>query len=360
MLSAFGEPPPNRQQGAMEQQGHGQRPWKGKGVFVHQPHPDIMKPSRPFITVLVSSFLILAALIPAPVSAAPTPDPIRFRILMEEGEISQAREWLDAGLDPNFQGDRIGSGLMVAAWEGNIPLMELFLNRGADVNLQNRLGETALMHAAWKGRDKAVQWLIDHGANVNQGEMQWSPLHYAVFAGHRDLAKTLVKQGADINARSTNGSSVLMMAVYEGHDDMAQWLIEQGADRTVRNEWGDGAVEWAMKFDRLKIARLIVDADTFAQVASRPKESWGTTTRSEPASDELKRLLRLREILEDRKLDTLKIDRRISKERAAMYRASLDPKALPPASQPQEATLEITAKRDAPEEQSARMVVEPK
>ncbi|MRR52084.1 MAG: ankyrin repeat domain-containing protein, partial [Rhodocyclaceae bacterium] len=272
----------------------------------------------------------------------------------------QAREWLASGLDPNFQGDRIGSGLMVAAWEGNIPLMELFLAKGADINLKNHLGETALMHAAWKGRTKAMQWLLDHGAEVNQGDMQWSALHYAVFAGHGDLAKTLVAKGADINARSTNGSSVLMMAVYEGHEDMAQWLVEQGADRTVRNEWGDGAVEWAMRFDRLNIARMIVDADTFTKVASAPKDSWGSAMRSTPASDELIRLLRLREILQDRKLDTMKIDRRIAAERARMYRASLDPKALPPAQQKAAATLEITAQRGAPEEQKARMVVEPR
>jgi hypothetical protein len=315
-----------------------------------------MKPSRLFITAL----LALGAAFSSLAGAAATPDRTHFRIQMEAGNLDQAKEWLAAGLDPNYQGDRIGSGLMVAAWEGNIALMELFLAKGANINLKNSIGETALMHAAWKGQTKAMQWLLDRGAEVNQGDMQWSALHYAVFAGHRELAKTLVARGADVNARSTNGSSVLMMAVYEGHEDVAQWLVEQGADRTVRNDWGDGAVEWAMKFDRLNIARMIVDADTFAKVASAPKESWGEARRSEPASDELKRLLRLREILQDRKLDTAKIDRRIASERARMYRASLDPKALPPAQQKATATLEITAKRGAPEEQKARLVVEPR
>lgn len=319
-----------------------------------------MKPSHPFLSLLIAASIALAASFASPTEAASMPDRTHFRIQMEVGNVEQAKEWLAAGLDPNFQGDRIGSGLMVAAWEGNIPLMELFLAKGADINLKNSLGETALMHAAWKGKAKAVQWLLDHGAEVNQGDMQWSALHYAVFAGHRELAKTLVAKGADINARSTNGSSVLMMAVYEGHEDVAQWLVEQGADRTVRNDWGDGAVEWAMKFDRLNIARMIVDAETFAKVASAPKESWGESRRSTPASDELIRLLRLREILEDRKLDTVKIDRRIAAERARMYRVSLDPKALPPAQQKAAATLEITAQRGAPEEQKARMVVEPR
>ena len=92
---------------------------------------------------------VLVGTLPA---RAALPDPARFRVQMELGALDQAKEWLDEGLSPNFMGDRIGSGLMIAAWEGNVPLMELFLARGADVNLRNALGETALMHAAWKGR----------------------------------------------------------------------------------------------------------------------------------------------------------------------------------------------------------------
>jgi ankyrin repeat protein len=94
------------------------------------------------------------------------------------------------------------------------------------------------------------------------------------FAGHADVADFLIEQGADINALSTNGSSVLMMAVYEGHKELARKLIEKGADRTPKNDWGDGALEWAMRQDRLEIARMVSNPEEFNIAVSQPKESW--------------------------------------------------------------------------------------
>ena len=102
--------------------------------------------------------------------------------------------------------------------------------------------------AAWRGNLDAVKWLLEHGARINAAPRQWSALHYAVFAGHDDVADYLMAQGADINAQSTNGSTVVMMAIYEGREELARKLIEKGADRALKNDWGDGALEWAMRF----------------------------------------------------------------------------------------------------------------
>src|SRR2546421_301051 len=87
------------------------------------------------------------------------PDAATFGVRIEKGDLQQARAWLDAGLNPDFVGDRVGTGLMIAAWEGNIAMMQLFVARGADVNRQNARGERALMHAAWRGNLEAVEWL---------------------------------------------------------------------------------------------------------------------------------------------------------------------------------------------------------
>lgn len=281
------------------------------------------------------------------------PDPVLFRVQMELGAVGHAQEWLAAGLPPDFMGDRIGSGLMIAAWEGNIPLMELFVAHGADVNKTNALGETALMHAAWKGRGKAVQWLLDRGAVPTREAMQWTALHYAVFAGHSEIAERLLDSGADLNARSPNGSSVLMMAVYEGREDMARWLLARGADSRTKNENGDGALEWAMKFNRLKIARMVATQQEFAVAASRPKADWGSVQKSEPVPKDVEELLNIRGILAVRKLAVDKIDRRIAALRAQYARASLKREAPPPA------VLEISAERNAPGRQRARLVIEP-
>lgn len=300
--------------------------------------------------------LLALPFLPLPVGAADVapPDPVFFRNQMEVGNLAAAREWLDAGLDPDYQGDAIGSGLMIAAWTGNLPLLDLFLDRGADPARRNALGEDALMQAAWKGHAQAVRRLLARGARPDRPPLQWTALHYAAFSGHGDVVRILLESGADLNARSPNGSTPLMMAVYEGRDDVARWLVEKGADRGVRNDWGDRALEWAFKFNRLGIARAVAPPQEFAAAASRPKADWAEAKRSEPTSEALLEMLRIREILAERKLNVDKLDRRIAAERVKIARGGVAPEAAPPAA----TVLEIRASRSAPERQSARMIRE--
>lgn len=208
------------------------------------------------------------------------PDAARFGARMELGDIASARTWLDAGLDPEFVADRIGTGLMIGAATGNIALMELFIGRGAKPDRANAADETALMHAAWRGQLEAVKWLLGHGASINRAPMKWTALHYAVFAGHQEVVTYLLAQGANINARSTNGSSVLMMAIFEGHEQLARQLIAAGADTSIKNDNDDGALEWAFKYKRPGLARLVADQKTYAEAAQLPPSYWGEATRS--------------------------------------------------------------------------------
>lgn len=279
------------------------------------------------------------------------PDPVTFANQMELGHIKTAEAWLDAGLPPDFMGSRIGSGLMIGAWEGNIELMRLFISRGADINLRNANGESALALAAWRGQKVAAQWLIERGARINAPDKHWSPLHYAVSGGHESMADYLLEQGADIEARTTNGSSVLMMAVYEGHQPLVRKLIEKGARRDVSNDWGDGALEWAMRNNNLGLARMIASPEEFNIAVSKPRESWGTPQGSLAMSKELSTLLDMRKTLAERNMSTEAIDRRIAAERVRLVRERFDRPG------PQRAaTLEVTASRDAPEQQSVRVI----
>lgn len=284
------------------------------------------------------------------------PTPLAFTNAMELGNVSQASTWLDAGLSPDFMGARVGSGLMIAAWEGNIELMRLFISRGADINLANESGETAIALAAWRGNMEAVKWLLERGARINAPRRQWSALHYATFAGHTEVADYLIAQGADINAQSTNGSSVLMMAIYEGREEMARKLIEKGAERGTKNDWGDGALEWAMRYNQLNIARMVTNPEEFNIAVSQPKEKWGESSRSLTMSRELESLIGMRETLIERKMATEAIDKRIAAERVRIVRTQLDRQR--PA--PRAATLEITASRNQPKEQSAQILYDEK
>ena len=309
----------------------------------------------------------LALLLHAGTPRAQQPDAATFGNRLEMGDVGQLRKWLDEGLDPDFLADRIGTGLSIAAWRGDIPMMELLVARGADVNKANALGERALMHASWRGQAAAVKWLLARGARVDSEPMRWGALHYAAFAGHGEVAKLLLENGADINARSTNGSSVLMMAVYEGHEDLVRQLLARGADNSVRNDRGDDALSWAIKFNRLAIARLVALPEQFAVAASQPKAHWGNPVRSQPApsptaaapppadakAEKIRELLAMRDKLAARGLGDAvsKLDRRIAALRAQRARENRDA--------PQMNVLEISASRASPGEQKARLLFGP-
>lgn len=245
---------------------------------------------------LLNLLVLIACLGVAPARAA-LPDRVAFGVAIELGDVASARRWLEEGLDPDMEADRVGTGLMIGAWEGNIPMMALFLERGADLHKVNRQGEQALQLAAWRGKIEAVRWLLDRGASVSREGKAWSALHYAVFAGHEDIARLLMARGADINARAPNDATVLMMAAREGRESLARALVDAGADTRLTNDRGDTALNWAMRNGNLRIAQLVAPAAEFVEaVRSAPVEAQVPPRRSVVASSEITRLLnRLRE-----------------------------------------------------------------
>jgi hypothetical protein len=243
------------------------------------------------LAVVVGLFLgpLMSSL--ASAAAAAKPDPALFATAVEAGHIETVKQWLEEGLDPDYQGDRVGSGLMIAAWEGNVAMMELFLKHGAHVDTGNRYDEQALQLAAWKGHLDAVEWLLAHGASVDRPG-KWNALHYAAFADQKDIADLLLEHGAQVNARAPNGSTALMMTAREGREELARLLLAAGADPRATNDSGDSALTWAMRHEHFKIAQMLSTATQFAKAVQVAPESFGARVRSVPAPSEIEEIMR--------------------------------------------------------------------
>ena len=291
---------------------------------------------------------------------AAAPDPIAFSWAVESGDIKKVRAWLDEGLDPEFQGSQVGTGLMNAAWHGNIEMMELFVARGANPRRANRNGEQPLQLAAWNGHMEAVKWLLDHGANLNRDGNNWGALHYAVFNGHGELARFFVERGANVNARSPNGSTPLMLAAREGREDMAKFLLEAGGDPRPKNDWGDSALTLAMRYDHYRLGKMISSPEEFEIAVKAPKEDFGVASRSAAAPSEIEELLRkIREAeAEGRPSEELHAQLRKAvnefRSRAVAQRTARRA-TMPLPYQPR--SLVITAKRGQPGSERAQVMV---
>ncbi len=96
----------------------------------------------------------------------------------------------------------------------------------------------------------------------------WTPLHYAATGGHVDVIQLLIDHDAYIDAASPNGSTPLMMAAMYGTDDAVKLLLDAGADATIKNGLGLKAEDFAKRVQRESAAKLIAEAAR-AQLAKR-------------------------------------------------------------------------------------------
>ena len=227
--------------------------------------------------ILLSLWLLVATS-----AFAASPDPVTFGIAVERGDARTVRKWLDEGMPADYQADRIGTGLMIAAWNGNIEMMELFLSRGANPRRVNNNGEQAVA-AGRLERTREGRGLAARTRCRAQPRRQavGCALHYAVFNGHTDLAADLIKRGANVNARAPNGSTPLMMAAREGHEEAAKLLPRIGADTSLKSD--SGATARSPFRDALRPLpprQDDFDAGEFDIAVKAPKESYGEASRS--------------------------------------------------------------------------------
>lgn len=85
--------------------------------------------------------------------------------------------------------------------------------------------------------------LLKRGANVNaRRENRTSALMVAALNGQTLFLVALLSKGAYVNARNTFGNTALMDAASFGQVEMVRWLLIAGADVNARNESGWSAL----------------------------------------------------------------------------------------------------------------------
>jgi ankyrin repeat protein len=107
-------------------------------------------------------------------------------------------------------------------------LLVLMILAGASTSLAELSG---FLEASRKGDLKRVQQLVDSGTNVNElDKTGFTALHWAAMTNKIEVAKFLIKKGADVNIRDSKMfMSPLDVAHAKGFKDMAELLLKNGA-----------------------------------------------------------------------------------------------------------------------------------
>ncbi|MGM9480651.1 ankyrin repeat domain-containing protein [Roseateles sp. NT4] len=158
------------------------------------------------------------------------------------------------GVDPNQADSRGRKAVFIALREDSLRALDsLLASPLTQVDEPNAQGETPLMIAAIRGSLPAAEALVKRGAAVNRAG--WTPLHYACSGPDNGVAAFLIAQGAELNARSENGTTPLMMAARYGNSDLVPLLLKAGAEPRAANEQELTAADFAQRGGRDQMAR---------------------------------------------------------------------------------------------------------
>jgi len=121
------------------------------------------------------------------------------------------------------------NALIDAAKNGDIEVVKQHLAAGVDVNMEARDGTTSLHNAAIYGHKEVGEILIANGADVNMETGDGTtPLHNAAIYGHKEVGEILIANGADVNAKDRGGETPLDEAIRNKHTETADLLREHG------------------------------------------------------------------------------------------------------------------------------------
>jgi ankyrin repeat protein len=88
-----------------------------------------------------------------------------------------------------------------------------------------------LYHAIWDGSFKKTKRIVKNALKrYRQYPFTDDVLFQAISMGHEDIAKFLIKSGADLNAMTPSGHSALMISIEHELEGLARYMFLKGAD----------------------------------------------------------------------------------------------------------------------------------
>lgn len=138
---------------------------------------------------------------------------------------------------------------------GKAVIAELFLQAGMSPDVKEA-DKTALMEAARRAHSEIARDLIKAGADVNAKTKEGITVFMLVV--NSQAAQAFIDAGADVNARDNEGKIALMRAVARGNIRAVRTLVDAGADVRAKDNYGISSLMRAK--DKNEIAKILREA----------------------------------------------------------------------------------------------------
>ncbi|KAK2753368.1 hypothetical protein FQN55_003497 [Onygenales sp. PD_40] len=134
-----------------------------------------------------------------------------------------------------------------------------FRNAGGGYeSIQEEDSEAVIHFAASSGSENTVKLMLEYGADVNARTSQGStPLHKALEAGKEGIVELLIDAGADVNSPLLFARTPLHFVAGLGQEKVAAHLLRKGADRTKRDVFGSYPFQVAQRYGFESMAEML-------------------------------------------------------------------------------------------------------
>jgi hypothetical protein len=151
-----------------------------------------------------------------------------------------------------------GDSLAQCAGEGSAEEVSLFFAAGFSPNTRNKTGVPLLNLAARAGNREVVRFLVMAGAQMNMqaDDRGTSALIDGVISNNFNLVSDLIAAGADVNIKSKDGQTALIVAAGASEVKMTEALLKAGADPDITDSLGASARKYAALFHNSSIIEL--------------------------------------------------------------------------------------------------------
>ena len=166
------------------------------------------------------------------------------------GKLHAVQWFLEKGATVTCESNRGWNTLHYAAQGGDTDILSIIHNHQPNIELRTNAGSTALMLAALCGKLHAVKWFLEKGATVNcEDNRGWNTLHHASKGGDTDTISLIHTHLPNIESKTGEGYTPLMVAAFCGKLHAVQWFLERGANPLVKDNKGEDSFYHASSCD---------------------------------------------------------------------------------------------------------------
>lgn len=168
-----------------------------------------------------------------------------LRTLVNRGADVDARKPWSCGSDHLRAGCDCGATpLHLAVIEKNIPMIKFLLSRGANILAEDDLGKSPLQHAFDRCDFDVIRLMIKYSGDVNaRGQHGQTALHWASLQSDIPTIDYLLSLGADVNVRDTYDDFTplhyVCLKTLLFNDEVAKYLLKSGADVNAVDKAGN-------------------------------------------------------------------------------------------------------------------------